>query len=114
MAGADLRYRTAVYERAHTLVESMDRKNRPLALLNAALLEVETLIVAERTDAAIAALLPLIEQCARHRLVRPVLDAGPAVTLASKNLRQHLRRRADLTVSAVADEYLANLEKLPI
>jgi serine/threonine-protein kinase PknK len=112
-AGGDLQDRTAVYERAHALVESIDRRSRPRAVLNAALLEVETLVVAERNDAAIMALLPLIEQCARLGLVRPILDAGPAVAFSSRNLRNYLRRRPDLTVSTVADEYLVDLEKLP-
>ncbi|UZG59900.1 serine/threonine-protein kinase [Rhodococcus opacus] len=112
-AAADLQDRTAVYERAHALVESIDRRSRPRAALNAALLEVETLVVAERHDAAMTALLPLIEQCARLGLVRPILDAGPAVAFSSRNLRNYLCRRPDLTVSTVADEYLADLEKLP-
>ncbi|MFE5703561.1 hypothetical protein [Rhodococcus koreensis] len=51
----------AVCERAHALVESIDRGARPRAFLNAALLQVETLAVAGRDDAALTALVPLAE-----------------------------------------------------
>ncbi|MFD9667890.1 protein kinase [Rhodococcus sp. NPDC059968] len=102
-----------VCERAHALVESIDRRARPRAFLNAALLQVETLAVAGRDEAALTALVPLAEQCARLGLFRPMLDAGPAVTELARNLRTHLHERSAATVSVGLDEYLADLEKQP-
>ncbi|QZS52722.1 serine/threonine-protein kinase [Rhodococcus opacus] len=114
IAQTDVQDLTTVCERAHALVESIDRRTRPRAYLNAALLQVETLAVAEGDDAALKALLPLAEQCARLGLVRPMLDAGPSVALLARNLREHLHQRTDLAVSTVLVEYLADLEKQPI
>ena len=103
-----------VYERAHALVESIDRRVRPRAFLHAALLQVEVLATLGHEDAALTELLPLAEQCARLGLVRPILDAGPAVSQLARNLRTHLRESADTTVSFGLDDYLADLEKQPI
>nr|WP_271209113.1 serine/threonine-protein kinase [Rhodococcus wratislaviensis] len=102
-----------VYDRAHALVESIDRRVRPRAFLHAALLRVEVLAAAGRDDAALTELIPLVEQCARLGLVRPVLDTGFAVSRLARSLRTHLHRRADATASTVLDEYLADLEKQP-
>ncbi|MFC9833650.1 protein kinase [Rhodococcus sp. NPDC127530] len=102
-----------VYEKAHALVESIDRQARPRAFLNAVLLQVEVLATMGQEDSALTELLPLAEQCARLGLVRPILDAGPAVTQLARNLRTHLRERADTTVSVGLDDYLADLEKQP-
>ncbi|MCQ4121056.1 serine/threonine-protein kinase [Rhodococcus tibetensis] len=102
-----------VYERAHALVASIDRRVRPRAFLNAALLQVEVLAAMGQEEAALTKLLPLAEQCARLGLVRPVLDAGPAVNRLARRLRTHLHERADATASTVLDEYLTDLEKQP-
>ncbi|MDV7090268.1 hypothetical protein [Rhodococcus opacus] len=90
------------------LVESIDRRVRPRAFLNAALLQVETLAAAGREDAAGAELLPLAEQCARLGLVLLLLDAGPAVSRLARSLRSHLEDRAGTVVSPELDEYLAD------
>ncbi|WP_167114209.1 serine/threonine-protein kinase [Rhodococcus sp. A14] len=102
-----------VYDRAHALVESIDRRARPRAFLNAALLQVETLAAAGREDTARAELLPLAEQCARLGLIRPLLDAGPAVSRLARRLRTHLQDSAGTVVSPELDEYLADLGKQP-
>ena len=102
-----------VYDRAHALVESIDRRIRPRAFLNAALLQVEVLAAAGRDDAALTELIPLVEQCARLGLVRPVLDTGFAVSRLARSFRSHLHRRTGTTASTVLDEYLADLEKQP-
>jgi serine/threonine-protein kinase/serine/threonine-protein kinase PknK len=59
-------------------------------------------------------LLPLAEQCARLGLIRPVLDAGPAVNRLARHLRTHLHERADAAASIVLNQYLADLEKQTI
>ncbi|HEY9311877.1 protein kinase domain-containing protein [Williamsia sp.] len=105
--------RESVYERAHALVESIDQRARPRAFLHTALLQVEVLATLGHEDAALTALLPLAEQCARLGLVRPVLDAGPAVTQVARNLRTHLPECADTTAFLGLDDYLADLEKQP-
>lgn len=102
-----------VYERAHALVESIDRQARPRALLNVAMLQVEVLATMGQEDAALTELLPLVEQCARLGLVRPVLDAGPAVSRLARRLHTHLHERADAAASTVLSEYLGELEKQP-
>lgn len=97
--------------RARALVESINSGVRPRAYLNAALLRVETLAVAGRDDAALTALIPLAEQCARLGLLRPILDAGPATTRLAKALRvDHLRRYED---TAGLEKYLSDLAKQP-
>ncbi|ABG99937.1 probable serine-threonine protein kinase/ transcriptional regulator (plasmid) [Rhodococcus jostii RHA1] len=103
-----------VYERAHALVESIERRVRPRAFLNAALLQVEVSATMGQQDAALTELLPLAEQCARLGLIRPVLDAGPAVNRLARHLRTHLHERADAAASIVLNQYLADLEKQTI
>ncbi|MFD7008055.1 protein kinase [Rhodococcus jostii] len=103
----------AVQERVLALVASIDRQTRPRAFLNAALLKVEVLASAGREEAAVAELWPLVEQCARLGLIRPVLDAGPAVSRLARSLRTQLYERGDTTASPVLDAYLADLEKQP-
>ncbi|MFC9362010.1 protein kinase [Rhodococcus sp. NPDC057014] len=100
----------AVYASVLVLVESIDPQARPRAFLNAALLRVEVLAAAGREEAALTELWPLAEQCARLGLVRPVLDAGPAVSRLAQGLRSH---GVDAPVSSVLDQYLAELEKQP-
>ncbi|MDV6285057.1 protein kinase domain-containing protein [Rhodococcus jostii] len=102
-----------VYERAHALVESIDRQARPRAFLNVALLQVEVLATMGQEDAALTELLPLAEQCARLGLLRPVFDAGPAVSRLARRLRAHLHERADAAASTVLNGYLDELEKQP-
>ncbi|OUS88652.1 serine/threonine-protein kinase [Rhodococcus sp. NCIMB 12038] len=96
--------------RVLALVESIDPQARPRAFLNAALLKVEVLAAAGREEAALTELWPLAEQCARLGLVRPVLDAGPAVSRLARGLRTH---GVGAPVSSALDEYLAELEKQP-
>lgn len=103
-----------VYERAHALVETIDRGVRPRALLHASLLLVEVLAAMGQEDAALTRLLPLAEQCARLGLVRPILDAGPGVSRLAHRLRTHLLAHPDAAESIVLDEYLADLEKQTI
>ncbi|WP_082833231.1 serine/threonine-protein kinase [Rhodococcus sp. LB1] len=103
----------SVYTRAHALGESIDRRVRARASLNAALLQVEVLATLGHEDAALTELLPLAEQCAELGLVRPVLDAGPEVARLAGNLRAHLQLHADVAVSTTLDEYLTQLEKQP-
>ncbi|MCZ4590305.1 protein kinase [Rhodococcus opacus] len=100
-----------VYDRVHALVESIDRRARPRAFLNAALLQVETMAAAGREDAALTELWPLADQCARLGLVRPILDAGPTVSRLARDLRTD---RAGATAPTISAEYLADLEKQPI
>lgn len=96
---------------ARALVESVDSGTRPRACLNAALLHVETLAVAGRDDAALTALIPLADRCARLGLLRPLLDAGPATTRLARILRaQHLHRCED---PAGMEKYLSELAKQP-
>ncbi|MFD6064211.1 protein kinase domain-containing protein [Rhodococcus wratislaviensis] len=103
--------RDTVTERAHALVESIERRARPRAFLNAALLEVEVSAVSGREGAAWTELLPLAEQCARLGLIRPMLDAGPAVARLAGNLRAHFHTHTAIAVSTTLDEYLTQLEK---
>ncbi|GCE41045.1 hypothetical protein Rhow_004688 [Rhodococcus wratislaviensis] len=109
-AQSDVQDLEAVYARVLALVESIDSQARPRAFLNAALLRVEVLAVAGREEAALTALWPLTEQCARLGLVRPVLDAGSAVSRLARGLRTH---GVGAPVSSVLDEYLAELEQQP-
>lgn len=102
-----------VYERAHALVESIDRRVRPRAFLHAALLQVEVSATMGQEDEALTELLPLAEQCARLGLVRPILDAGPAVSRLARRLRTHLHERADAAASTGLNQYLDDLEKQP-
>ncbi|AWK75137.1 protein kinase [Rhodococcus oxybenzonivorans] len=102
-----------VYERAHALVESIDRRVRPRAFLHAALLQVEVSATMGQEDEALTELLPLAEQCARLGLVRPILDAGPAVSRLARRLRTHLHERAVAAASTGLNQYLDDLEKQP-
>ncbi|MDV7269166.1 hypothetical protein R4315_32125, partial [Rhodococcus oxybenzonivorans] len=102
-----------VYERAHALIESIDRRVRPRAFLHAALLQVNVLATMGQEDEALTELLPLAEQCARIGLIRPVLDAGPAVSRLARRLRTHLLGRADAAAYTGLNEYLDELEKQP-
>ena len=63
-----------VYERAHALVESIDRQARPRAFLNVALLQVEVLATMGQEDAALTELLPL--ESAPGRAARPRRSPG--------------------------------------
>ncbi|QSE89387.1 protein kinase [Rhodococcus pseudokoreensis] len=103
----------AICARAHTLVASIDRNARPRAFLHAALLEVETLAAAGRDDDASTALVPLAAQCARLGLIRPILDAGPAVNRLVDRLRTQVPGHAGATTFAGMAEYLAQLATQP-
>ena len=60
-----------VYERAHALVESIDRQARPLAFLNVALLQVEVLATMGQEDAGGGAL-PSVVVFAGHANNQPI------------------------------------------
>ncbi|MGW5515101.1 protein kinase domain-containing protein [Nocardia africana] len=97
--------------RARALADSIDSRARPRAFLNAGLLHVAAMASAGRDDAALKALRPLAEQCARHGLVRPLLDAGPDMARLAKILRAELRQREDTTLGLAT--YLSDLVEQP-
>lgn len=105
--------RDSVYARALALVESIDPRVRPRAFLNAALLKVEVSARTGREETALMELLPLAEQCARLGLIRPMLDAGPAVSRLARGLHTRLHERAGAPAPTVLIEYLAGLQRQP-
>jgi serine/threonine-protein kinase PknK len=109
-AQSDVQDLEAVYARVLALVASIDPPARPRAFLTAALLKVEVLAAAGREEAALTELWPLAEQCARLGLIRPMLDAGPAVSRLARNLRTPLHLRAGVIVSATLNDFLMHLE----
>src|SRR5262249_45131693 len=68
-------------------VSALEGTGRELARLHAARLRVSCLWAAGRTDDAEAALLPVAIECARHGLIRFLLDGGPDVVAATTSLR---------------------------
>ncbi|WP_227984926.1 serine/threonine-protein kinase [Nocardia spumae] len=74
-------------KRARALYGRMVEQNRPRAELDAALLLVECLSVAGWNGEAITTLLPALDRCARLGWTRPLLDAGPELSLLLHSLR---------------------------
>jgi serine/threonine-protein kinase PknK len=70
-------------------VHALEGTERDLARLHAARLRVSCLWAAGRTDDAEAALIPVTAQCARHGLIRFLLDGGPNIVTALMVLREH-------------------------
>ncbi|MGV0806562.1 protein kinase domain-containing protein [Mycolicibacterium setense] len=73
-------------ECATSLAESIDAAHRPRAVLHAHLLRATSLVAANRIDDATQCLAPLLAQCARIGLVRPILDQDPIVMVAVRRL----------------------------
>jgi serine/threonine-protein kinase PknK len=71
-------------------VHALDGTERELARLHATRLLASCLWAARRTDDAEATLLPVAVECARHGLIRFLLDGGPNVIAALTALREHV------------------------
>lgn len=70
-------------------LRALEGSNRDLARLQAARLRVLCLWTAGRTEDAEAAVLPIVAECARHGLIRFLLDGGPGVVAALTSMREH-------------------------
>lgn len=77
---------------ANDRVQALEGTGRELARLHAARLRVSCLRAAGRTDDAERALLPVALECARHALIRFLLDGGPFVVAALTSLREDAAR----------------------
>jgi serine/threonine-protein kinase PknK len=75
---------------AEERVSAFEGTGRELARLQAARLQVACLWAAGRRDEAIASLAPVAAECARHGLIRFLLDGGPHVIAALTALRNHI------------------------
>ncbi|WP_238588750.1 serine/threonine-protein kinase [Rhodococcus pyridinivorans] len=73
--------------RAHALSDSIDAVQRPRASLHARVLLTECLTATGAHTEAEQVLLPVLAQCAHHRVPQLVLDAGPAVRTLAGNIR---------------------------
>lgn len=65
--------------RAAGLVQAVSSADRPRAALEATLLHTQCLARGGRTNEAMEVLAPAAEACARHNLVRLLIDAGPDI-----------------------------------
>ncbi|HEY5857973.1 MAG TPA: protein kinase [Aldersonia sp.] len=74
---------------AEERVRALDGTGRELARLHAVRLLVSCLWAAGRAEDAEAALVPVVAECARHGLIRYLLDGGPHVVAALTALRGH-------------------------
>ena len=79
---------------AEEWVRTLVGSGRELARLHALRLQVSCLWAAGRPADAEAALLPIAVECARHELIRFLVDGGPDVVAAAASLRSSLAERS--------------------
>ena len=98
------------FERAQRLTDSIDSTLRPRAALYARSLLLECEATARSSAEVERTAVELLEQCARHGLVHPVLDAGPAVNALVRRIDS---TRGTIGLSPAVTAYLDRYRELP-
>ncbi|MGW4340771.1 protein kinase domain-containing protein [Rhodococcus koreensis] len=94
-------------DRAAALVQTIGAAQRPRAILEATLSHVNCLAVAGRAIQARRLLARAAATCARHGLLRPLIDAGPAIMPTLTALADEQRTGSSTsTLPIVSEEFL--------